>query len=152
MLQAKSQIAKLMVDAEAEIARSDKSAEAIRQVAEKYYMPVQEVVGNYHDVFSKLAGGDNFYTNTIKTVDNNESLRRLTWLAIKMKGVSGQLKLPPEALQPAWADPFSGKPFVLKRSGPGFILYGVGVDGKDDGGSGQMTSDDWPLDIVVKIP
>jgi hypothetical protein len=32
-------------------------------------------------------------------------------------------------------DPNSGKPFLYKRDGEGFLLYGVGANGNDDGGS-----------------
>jgi hypothetical protein len=44
-------------------------------------------------------------------------------------------------------DPFSGKDFVYRRKGAGFILYSWGLDLKDDGGT--ATSDDGsPPDIV----
>ena len=31
-------------------------------------------------------------------------------------------------------DPFSGKPFIYKRAGKGYLLYSVGMNAKDDGG------------------
>jgi hypothetical protein len=31
-------------------------------------------------------------------------------------------------------DPFGGKPFRYRREGPGFIVYSIGSDMKDDGG------------------
>ena len=34
-------------------------------------------------------------------------------------------------------DPFSGKPFVYKRRGDGFLIYSWGYDLKDDGGKPQ---------------
>jgi hypothetical protein len=39
-----------------------------------------------------------------------------------------------------WAiphDPFSGKPFLYRREGAGYLVYSVGPDLKDDGGIGQ---------------
>jgi hypothetical protein len=45
-------------------------------------------------------------------------------------GLAG-LGLPPEAT----IDPFSGKPLLLKHTDGGWIIYSVGRDGKDDGGS-----------------
>lgn len=35
---------------------------------------------------------------------------------------------------PPTEDPFSGKPFVYRRQGQGFLLYGIGPNLKDDGG------------------
>jgi hypothetical protein len=34
-------------------------------------------------------------------------------------------------------DPVDGKPFRYKRSGNGFVIYGVGYDGKDHGGKAK---------------
>ena len=42
--------------------------------------------------------------------------------------------LAPGILKKLPSDPFSGKPFVYKREGKGFILSSVGPNGKDDGG------------------
>jgi hypothetical protein len=42
-----------------------------------------------------------------------------------------------------WAiphDPFSGKPFIYRREGAGYLVYSVGADLKDDGGISQRTA------------
>jgi len=44
-------------------------------------------------------------------------------------------------------DPFSGKPFVYKRRGAGFLLYSFGPNLRDDGGS-EIKSDPHYGDIV----
>lgn len=46
-------------------------------------------------------------------------------------------------------DPFSGKPFIYKHKGPGYLLYSVGVDGKDDGGRHSDRLDEAGTDDVV---
>jgi hypothetical protein len=60
-------------------------------------------------------------------------------------------KLTPTYLKAVPGDLFSGKELVYKPEGNGFRLYGVGVNGRDDGGRGpdsQPPGDD----IVVRIP
>jgi len=42
--------------------------------------------------------------------------------------------LVPEFLDKLPTDPFSGKDFIYRREGKGFIVYSVGIDRKDDGG------------------
>lgn len=44
-------------------------------------------------------------------------------------------ELAPEFLPEIPPDPFTGKPFVYKRKGKGFIVYSVGENLKDDGGA-----------------
>ena len=48
-------------------------------------------------------------------------------------------------------DVFSGKPLIYRLEGAGYLLYGVGQDGKDDNGHGY---DDEPRgdDIAVRMP
>jgi hypothetical protein len=48
-------------------------------------------------------------------------------------------------------DLFSGKPLIYKPEAGGYLLYSVGVNGKDDGG---RTFDDAPPgdDLVVRMP
>ena len=43
--------------------------------------------------------------------------------------------LTPQYLDELPCDPFSGRPFVYKPSGDQFVLYSVGRDGRDDGGT-----------------
>jgi hypothetical protein len=45
--------------------------------------------------------------------------------------------LAPGAIDKVPVDAFSGKPFVYKRVGNGFLLYSVGENGRDDGGSNK---------------
>ena len=42
-------------------------------------------------------------------------------------------------------DPFTGGPFVYERSGAGYLLYSLGEDTRDDGGSDEA-------DLVVRMP
>lgn len=46
-------------------------------------------------------------------------------------------------------DPFSGKPFVYRRTGQGFILYSIGDDLKDSGGTQLRRGG--PGDVVWKL-
>jgi hypothetical protein len=52
-----------------------------------------------------------------------------------------ELGLPGEAI----VDPYSGQPILLKRTGGGWIVYSVGQNGRDDGG----TLDDKRLDVGI---
>lgn len=45
-------------------------------------------------------------------------------------------------------DPFSGKDFIYKREGKGFLLYSIGPDLKDDGGKEPSKNDKDKGDIV----
>ena len=55
--------------------------------------------------------------------------------------------LTPEVLAKLPTDPFSGKDYVYRREGKGFVVYSIGEDGVDDGG--EEGSGNTP-DIVVK--
>jgi len=46
-------------------------------------------------------------------------------------------------------DPFSGKDFVYKRQGKGFLLYSIGENLKDDGG--LAAPEEAPADIVWQM-
>jgi hypothetical protein len=43
--------------------------------------------------------------------------------------------LVPQCLTAVPVDPFSGQPLRYRRQGEGYVLYSVGPDGKDDGGT-----------------
>ncbi len=47
-------------------------------------------------------------------------------------------------------DPFSGKPFVYRRQGDGYVLYSIGDDLKDNGGkqAGKNTGQSGGTDVV----
>ncbi len=59
--------------------------------------------------------------------------------------------LAPKYLPSVPNDLFSDKPLVYKPTADGYLLYSVGVNGKDDGG---RTYDDKPAgdDLVVRVP
>ena len=57
--------------------------------------------------------------------------------------------LVPEFLDKLPLDPFSGKPYVYRRDGSGFVVYSVGHNGVDDGGV-EVTGDRDKGDIVWK--
>lgn len=60
----------------------------------------------------------------------------------RLEQLSSSLKsLPP--------DPFTGKPFVYRRSGPGYVLYSVGQNRVDDGGSPGVSSQPQAGDLVA---
>ena len=42
--------------------------------------------------------------------------------------------LVPDYLSEVPQDPFSGKPLLYRRNAKGYVLYSVGLDGRDDGG------------------
>ena len=58
-----------------------------------------------------------------------------------------------DALVPAYLDsmpldPFTGSPFHYEKAGDDFRLYGYGIDGKDDGGTGTYNSGD----LIIHLP
>lgn len=54
----------------------------------------------------------------------------------------------PKAVPP---DPFGGKPLVYKPAAAGYVLYSVGVNGKDDDGR-SFNTDPKGDDLVIRIP
>jgi hypothetical protein len=48
-------------------------------------------------------------------------------------------------------DPFTGKPLLYQARGDGFLLYSVGPNQKDDGGSPEKGVDGNPLDIAWRF-
>jgi hypothetical protein len=67
----------------------------------------------------------------------------LAEMAIRLKHYQGktgsypeQLQdIVPESLPSLPVDRFSGDPYIYKREGDGFVIYSVGVNGKDDDGA-----------------
>lgn len=64
---------------------------------------------------------------------------RLIYTALRLehhRKTRGQYPPSLDALgrDPLFTDPFSGQPFIYRRSGTDFALYSVGPNGKDDGG------------------
>ena len=72
-----------------------------------------------------------------------EAKRRLACIALALKLYKHETGSYPETLAPLAPgilksvplDPFTGKPFVYRREGEGFLLYSVGVDFTDNGGN-----------------
>jgi len=59
--------------------------------------------------------------------------------------------LAPKYLKEVPLDLFSGKPLIYQPSEKGYLLYSVGVNGKDEGG--RSFDDDPPGDdLVVRMP
>ena len=60
-------------------------------------------------------------------------------------------ELAPKYLAAVPDDLFAGKPLVYRPSEAGYLLYSVGINGKDDGG--RWTDDDPPGDdLRVRMP
>ncbi len=53
---------------------------------------------------------------------------------------------------PARNDPFTDEPLHYRKTANGFVLYSVGEDREDNGGSEKMTEDNWLEDLVVRYP
>ena len=58
-------------------------------------------------------------------------------------------ELVPAFLPKISTDPFAGKPMSFRREGDGYVLYSIGLNGKDDGGKTSREQKDAD-DIVVK--
>ena len=77
--------------------------------------------------------------------DNTQALVAMWRLGLALKryqAAHGQYPATLADLQKAldWKippDPFSGKPYVYRREGAGFLVYSVGPDMQDDGGRSQ---------------
>ena len=54
-------------------------------------------------------------------------------------------------LQELPVDPFSGRAFIYKIEGPGYILYSLGPNGKDDGGQKRKGDFEGAYDIVWSV-
>ncbi len=60
-------------------------------------------------------------------------------------------ELVPRFLDAVPVDLFNSKPIIYKRTADGYLLYSVGVNGKDDGGRTSRESPDAD-DIRVRMP
>ena len=63
--------------------------------------------------------------------------------------------LVPQYINRVPQDLFSGRDLHYHREGPGFLLYSVGVNGKDDGGKSVEDRTSWEEhwdDLVVRVP
>jgi hypothetical protein len=94
-----------------------------------------------------------------ESADRAEQTRRnleLAFVLLAFKKDTGKYpttlaELAPKYLPSVPDDLFSGKPLIYKPTENGYLLYSVGVNGKDDGG--QSYGDDPPGDdLVVRMP
>jgi hypothetical protein len=88
-----------------------------------------------------------------KLVEREHVYRRLAEIAVDMADYRLAHKEYPETLaalaSPIDAsDPFSGKALIYRRTSDGFLLYSVGFNGKDDGGSDDILNE--KDDIVIR--
>ncbi|HVL14230.1 MAG TPA: hypothetical protein VM529_16790, partial [Gemmata sp.] len=60
-------------------------------------------------------------------------------------------ELAPVYLKQAPVDRFTGKSLIYKPTGTGYLLYSVGLNGKDDGGR-TLTDQPPDDDLVVRMP
>lgn len=154
-LVAKSKVVRLLSQAEREWQGKPSDTETARQMAQKYANPIADTLNQYSDVFLMLSdrgAADSPIVNTIFSLKTHQARRRLTYLALQIAAQpKGKWTLPPAANNPAWLDPFSGKPMLLKTDAEGFRLYSLGANGTNDGGLDKDANDE-PLDIVVSFP
>jgi hypothetical protein len=94
-----------------------------------------------------------------ESADRAEQMRRnleLAFVFLAFKKDTGKYpttlaELAPKYLPSVPDDLFSGKPLIYKPTENGYLLYSVGVNGKDD--SGRSYGDDPPGDdLVVRMP
>jgi len=74
-----------------------------------------------------------------KRTESLESRRSITWLGLKAIIYQKKFWHLPNSLNEVIGnvpiDPYTGKSYVYSKLPDGFIIYGVGSDGKDDGGN-----------------
>ncbi len=101
----------------------------------------------------RMFSGEAFEAKIIGRTAEAEATRRMTITAITLKRY--QLKygnypsslgdLVPQFVSSIPRDPIDGKPLRYRRMTDGtFILYSIGLNGKDDGGDGSMAGKTWP--------
>ncbi len=155
-LKAKTEVVRILMEAEKDWADEPKSAERAVQVATKHAQTLNDVLSRFSEVYDMLSGGgagSHPFERSIIARKRQEATRRLTFLALQITAQpTGKWRLPTEASQEAWLDPFSGKPMILAQDAKGFRLYSVGANGVDDGGSVEHDVNDERLDIVVSFP
>jgi hypothetical protein len=98
-------------------------------------------------------------TKCFMTVAKGEALHRLTRVGIAATAYrlkNGKLPASLESLTPEFipsipVDPFDGKSMRMKVDGPDLLIYSIGVDGNDDGGSVPPRQDGLNGDIVFRL-
>jgi len=95
------------------------------------------------------------FDNAALKIVQEDTQRQLRKAAVALVAYRQKTGRYPERLDqlpaPSAPDPFTGKPFVYRRTGDGFLLYSVGTNFKDDGGRAKRTKPGSPddTDIVV---
>ena len=122
--------------------RVAKPAEGIRMIADTF-------VGMFTPALAKM----------MNARDRAEQIRDNTRLALALAAYKADAEkyparlaeLEPKYVKAVRPDVFSGKGLIYKPKGEGYILYGVGENGEDDGGRSR---DDTPPgdDLVIRVP
>lgn len=90
-------------------------------------------------VFSQAA-------NTIGVAETRRKLTRMEIELYRKRNATGKFPWTLSGFGDLAKDPISGELFIYKSTDKGFLIYGVGVDGKDNGGNLRKTGD---KDIVI---
>lgn len=88
------------------------------------------------------------YSSSFRTVSNGILSRLADSILVELQRHKIRKGVYPSALPEkaaATLDPMSGKPFHYRLTSAGFVLYGVGVNGKDEGGRTRPAGDDFVL-------
>lgn len=96
------------------------------------------------------------YSHAMATVVGDETLRRLRRVTLDLLTYRLHRHAFPKTLEglPGRTpdDPFTNHPLLYRLTPKGCIVYSVGENFKDDGGSSEKDKDKHPLDIVVELP
>lgn len=149
MHQARAGILRLMIEAEEVLQHGPTDPRVIKDASTRFSSEIMGIATDYAYEIGYYSS-ETEYEEAANAYVAAEAYRRLAYLAIKVFTGKGKLTtLPPEMALPEWSDPFTGKPFLLKRATVGFSIYSVGPDGNDDGGSDARPYGKEPLDLVA---
>jgi|GEM_PF-3904127 len=140
LMETKTRMLNVLTEAENSWPKGVQDAATLEKFIRPYEKRVDEIWLSFNPTLSNIfsTGEDTPIAGALIVEPKDEAFRRLTWLALTMVmdgQSSGKWVLPKEAARPEWRDPFSGKPMLLVNDGTGFILYSVGRNKVDDGGS-----------------
>jgi hypothetical protein len=98
-------------------------------------------------------------TKCFVSVAKGEAMHRLSRLGLAATAYRlkhGKLPASLEVLTPEFipripTDPFDGKPMRMKIDGADLLIYSIGPDAKDDGGTVGPSLDGWNGDIVFRL-
>ena len=74
----------------------------------------------------------------------------------RYRSLNGELpdgleRLVPEYLESVPTDLFDGKPLRYRKLDKGFLVYSVGPDGQDDGGTSEPAGEGGPPDVTFTV-